>query len=169
MKIAIVGPSECGKTFLAKSLARVHMRAGRPVLVCDPLGSKWPAKWVTTDGGALMARAKASLDSTLFIDESGLAFDRDRHFRWLAVTSRHHGHVVYMLMQDYTQLLPEMRKQCTQLYLFACHPDEAEIWARQFPKAAQAITTLAPNLNQYEFLHVTKFPKAPIVPMRIAS
>jgi len=169
VKIAVVGPSECGKTHLSKHLAREHMRAGRPVLVCDPLGSKWPAKWVTTDAGALMARAKASINSTLFIDESGLSFDRDRQFRWIAVTSRHHGHVVYMLMQDYTQLLPEMRKQCTQLYLFACHPDEAEVWAHQFPKSAEAIMKYAPHLNQYEFLHVEMFPKRPIVPMKLAA
>jgi hypothetical protein len=120
-------PSKGGKSHLLRHLARQFRRAGNDVLFCDPLGYAWPATWVTTDLHALMAEAKRRRNCALFIDEAGMtALDHDKDLKWLYTTSRHQGHVCYVAMQDYTQVAKGIRKQFTQLFLFCCHPDEAD-------------------------------------------
>lgn len=153
----VSAPSKGGKSHFARAIAQAFMSAGKRVLVCDPLGYQWPATWVTTDMSEFITTAKREKDCLLLIDESGLAIDRDKSLRWLFVTSRHNHHVTYALMQDYTQLIPEMRKQLTQLFLFACHPDEAEVWSRQFHRCADDITQHAPRLERYECLLIRQY------------
>lgn len=159
---AVSAPSKGGKSFFGREVCRAFMRAGKKVLVCDPLGYSWPASWVTRDVHRFIARAKQETDCLLLVDEAGLSVDRQKSVRWLLTTSRHNKHVTYALMQDYTQLQPEMRKQFTQLCLFACHPDEADAWARQFHRSADVITKLGPNLDRYAFLKVRNF-SAPLL------
>jgi hypothetical protein len=155
-------PSKGGKSYLARHLVKKFRRAGTDVLFCDPLGYRWPANYVTTDLDELMEKAKACRNCALFIDELGMtrmSREVDR-YKWFYTTSRHNGHVCYTMMQDYTQAPPACRKQFTQLYLFNCHPDEAEEWAHQFHRDRDFILKTAPVLPRYHFIRLRSFEAA---------
>lgn len=161
-------PSKGGKSVFLRALCEKFRRAGNDVLVCDPLGYKWPATWVTTDAYAFLDRAKKSKNCALLMDETGMTplereFDT---FKWLLTTSRHNHHVFYAAMQDYTQMPLRMRKQLTQLYLFKSHPKEAEEWAFQFHANRDFILRTAPYLARYHFIRVRSF-EAPQGPMKL--
>lgn len=138
------------------------MRAGNPVLVCDPLGYSWPASFVTRDEYHFLDRAKNSRNCALLMDEMGMtAVERDFDtFKWLLTTSRHNGHVFIGAMQDYTQMPLRMRKQLTQLFLFKCHPKEAAEWAFQFHQDSEFILNTAPHLARYHMIRLRSFAPA---------
>ncbi len=154
MHVGFIGPSGCGKTTLAQHVCASHRRAGWGTLACDPLGAKWDAHRQTDNAEKFLGWAQASRNCKLFIDEAGLTIDRDRAFQWLFVTARHHGHQTHVMMHDASQLLPVMRKQLSKIFLFRCHRDDAETWARQFchPEIAEAVT-----LGRHEFLVIEAF------------
>jgi hypothetical protein len=151
MHVGIFGPTTCGKTTLARALSGQYAKAGRASLVCDPLGIPWTgAAWQTTDATALMEKAKRSQNCMLWVEEASMSVSRDRSLSWLFTTARHHGHVTHVIGQDGSSLLPAMRQQISTLYLFRCHPDLADIWARQF--CDPQIAALSPTLQRYEFI-----------------
>lgn len=163
---AVSCPSKGGKSVFLREACKKFMRAGNDVLVCDPLGYRWPASWVTKDEYDFLERAQNSRCCALVMDECGMtALERDFDtFKWLLTTSRHNHHVFYVAMQDHTQLPLRMKKQLTQLFLFQCHPDEAEVWARQFHRDREFIRTLGPYLPRYEFMRIRSFetPQGPL-------
>jgi hypothetical protein len=164
----ITCPTKGGKSFLARQLVAKFRRAGNDVLMCDPLGYSWPASWVTTDLDELMAKAKATRNCALFIDEAGeteLANDPNR-YKWFYTASRHQGHVCYTMAQDYTQIPLRVRKNAAQLYLFRCDPKEAEEWAKKFHIDREFILKTAPFLPKYEFIRVSSWGQ-PIGPCRV--
>jgi len=166
MHVAIFGPTGCGKTTLGHALAGAYVRAGRANLVCDPIGGKWPsAAWQTADCSALLAKAQASKRCMLWIEEASLSIQRDRSLSWFFTTARHHGHVTHVIGQDGSSLLPAMRQQISTLYLFRCHPDLAEIWARQF--CEPEIAAVAPTLQRFEFLCVRSFERPRVCKLSI--
>lgn len=159
-------PSKGGKSVFLRSLCSRFLRAGNQVLVCDPLGYSWPATWVTRDAYDFLDRAKKARNCALLMDEMGMTplereFDT---FKWLLTTSRHNGHVFMGAGQDYTQMPLRMRKQLTQLYLFCCHPKEAEEWAFQFHRDREFVLRNAPHLPQYAFIRLRSFapPEGPM-------
>lgn len=164
---AISCPTKGGKSAYLRATSAHFMRAGRKVLVCDPLGYRWPATWVTTDIYALMERAKKETDALLLIDECGLTdLSTDKSLKWLYTASRHLGHVCYCAMQDYTMVAKGIRKQFAQLILFRCHPDEAEEWAHQFHADRDFVMRHAPHLPQYHFIRLRCF-RPPEGPMKL--
>lgn len=151
MHVGIFGPTGCGKTTVAKALAAEYVRGGRANLVCDPLGTPWKeAAWQTHSAAALMEKAKASFRCMLWIEEASMAVDRDRSLSWFFTTARHNGHLTHVIGQDGASLTPGMRQQLSRVYLFKCHPDLADIWARQF--CEPEIGRLVPTLQRFEFI-----------------
>ena len=71
-------------------------------------------------------------------------------------------------MQDYTQASLPVRKNFTQLYLFCCHPKEADVWAEQFHRDRDFIVKHAPYLKRYEFIRLRSF-EPPQGPMRLKA
>lgn len=159
MHVGIFGPTRSGKTTLAQALAAEYQKNGRAVLVCDPLGIRWPCSaWQTTNASALVSKARASRNCMIFVEEASLSIARDRSLSWLFVAAGNPaagGHVTHIVGQDGGSLLPAMRQQLSTVYLFRCHPDLAEIWARQF--AQPEVSEIAPTLEKYEFLRVRSF------------
>jgi hypothetical protein len=161
MHVGIFGPTRCGKTTLAQSLATEYARTGRACLVCDPIGIRWAgAHWQTTTAAQLLAKAQASRNCCLFMEEASLSIARDRSLSWLFTTAGNPnagGHLTHIIGQDGSSLLPAMRQQLATIYLFRCHPDLAQTWAKQF--AEPSIAEIAPNLSRYEFLIVRAYEK----------
>ena len=156
MHTGFFGPTACGKTTLAQALAVEKQKNGLAVLVCDPIGVHWPAAtWQTTDALLLLEKAKRARNCRIFIEEASLSVARDRDLSWLFTTARHAGHMTHVIGQDGASLLPAMRQQLSSVYLFRCHPDLAEMWARQF--ARPEIASQAPQLEQFEFLVCSAF------------
>ena len=159
MHVGIFGPTRCGKTTLAQALAAEYAKNGRACLVCDPLGNTWPAAaWHCTSAAVLLAKAKASRNCMIFVEEASLSIARDRSLSWLFTTAGNPqagGHTTHIIGQDGASLLPAMRQQLSTVYRFRCHPDLAEIWARQF--ADPTISAQAPTLEKFEFLIVRAF------------
>lgn len=152
--VAIIGPTLCGKTTLAKRLAGEYRRAGVGVLVLDPFRDTWPADWMTPDRAAFIAKARASRRCALFADEAGQVIARDPEAEWLFTGSRHWGHRMHVLAQSGIQMTPLMRAQCSRLYIFRTTRRVAEMWAEDFAdERICAATTLA----RFEFLRVDRF------------
>lgn len=168
MHVGIFGPTRSGKTTLAQHLAAEYAKAGRAVLVCDPIGVSWPtAAWQTSSPQALLAKAKGSRNCMVFIEEASLSIARDRQMSWLFVAAGNPaagGHVTHIIGQDGASLLPAMRQQLSTVYLFRCHPDLSDVWARQF--AQPEIADLAPTLERFEFLQIRAF--SPVKKCRLA-
>lgn len=152
--VAIIGPTLCGKTTLAKRLAAQYRRAGLGVLVLDPFRDTWQASWETVDRAAFVAKARASRRCALFADEAGQVIARDPEAEWLFTGSRHWGHRMHVLAQSGVQMTPLMRSQCSRLYIFRVSKRVAEMWAEDF---ADDRILAATGLNQFEFLLVDRF------------
>lgn len=166
MHIGIFGPTTCGKTTLARALSAQYARKGRASLVCDPLGVPWPgARWQSPCASALMDKAKRSRNCMLWIEEASMSVSRDRSLAWFFTTSRHLGHITHVIGQDGSSLLPAMRQQISTVYLFRCHHDFADVWARQF--CDPEISALAPTLARYEFLACRPYEKVRAMRLRI--
>jgi hypothetical protein len=58
-----------------------------------------------------------------------------------------------------------MRQQISTVYLFRCHPDLAEVWARQF--CEPEIAAVAPTLQRFEFLCVRSFERPRVCKLSI--
>lgn len=159
MHVGIFGPTRCGKTTLARTLADQYLRRNRAILVCDPIPQKWPqARWQTNNAAALLEMAQKCRNCAIFIEEASVSIARDRDLSWLFTTAGNPaagGHLVHVIGQDGSSLLPGMRQQLSTIFLFRCHPDLAQIWARQF--AQPEIATEAPTLARYEFLIAKAF------------
>ncbi len=99
-----------------------------------------------------MEIAQGARNCHLFIEEASLSIDRDRSLSWFFTTAGNpaFGHLTHIIGQDGSSLLPAMRQQLATVYLFRCHPDLAQIWARQF--ADPRIAELAPRLEKFEFV-----------------
>ena len=168
MHVGIFGPIRSGKTTLANALAAEHNRRGRAVLVCDPIGAPWPsAAWQTTNASALLAKAKKCRNCVLFIEETSLSIARDRGLSWFFTTAGNPfagGHVTHVIGQDGASLLPSMRQQLATVFLFRCHPDLADVWAKQF--AQPEISAQAPTLDRFEFIRCSAF--SPVKRARLA-
>lgn len=152
--VAIVGPTMCGKTTLAKEVARQYRTAGRGVLVLDPFADTWPANWQTTNLDAFLAKARASRGCALFGDEAGQVIARGPKAEWLFTGSRHWGHRFHVLAQSGVQMTPLMRSQCSRIYLFRVSLNVAKMWAEDF---ADDRLLEAVSLSQYEFLLCDRF------------
>lgn len=154
----ISGPTLCGKSALAKALAREHRQRGDAVAVCDPLASPgWPADYVTTDPLALLCWAKRAMGAAIFVDEGGSSIGRGKRaqeLQWLWTQSRHRGHVVYLLTQAPTLVDPAIRAQCARAFVFRASQRAAQLLAEDYaePRLMEATT-----LRQFEFLHVEAF------------
>ncbi|MGH7947166.1 MAG: hypothetical protein ACREF9_19490 [Opitutaceae bacterium] len=150
------GPTGCGESTLGHALAACYVRSGRANLVCDPLGIRWPsAAWQTADAGALLVKAQQSKRCMLWIEESSMTIRRDRDLSWFFTTARHAGHITHVIGQDGSSLTPGMRQQLSTVYLFKCHPDLADVWARQF--CDPEILRIVPTLQRYEFIIARPF------------
>lgn len=130
----ILGITETGKTTLAYRLANTYKQKGTEVLVLDPLlSSRWAADFITDDAEKFLRIVFAKRKCALFVDEAGDMLDKyDSTMNKLATFSRHYGHNAHFICQRAIMVSPTIRAQCTNLFLFKQHRQDAEILARDF-------------------------------------
>lgn len=120
MHALLIGMTECGKTSLAKIIASDAKSKGKLVAVLDPLiDDGWEADFQTQDSEEFLKWAKANRSAYLFVDEGSVSIGRyNKPMSWLATMSRHWGHTAFFISQGLTQLPPDVRNNCGQLFLF---------------------------------------------------
>jgi len=150
----IFGRRKSGKTTLAKVRAsEFFKRDGWFSLVCDPNREAWgPHAWVTEDRDAWLAKLNASRNCNCVVDEAGMTIKRDRELVDLFTRIGHRGHRLTVIGHGGANLLPRMREQLTELFLFRLARSEAEMWAELFTdeRIMQACDL---DFQRREFLH----------------
>lgn len=147
-RIAIVGPSECGKSSLGMSFVNSFLRARVPVIACD-WATKWPAAYQTEDIDAFVAYAQRAWGCCLLLDELGKKARQSDSAEWVFTSSRHREHDVISMLHTGMQLTPLARNQFNTLCIFNSTPEVCDFWRQNFNDAG---ILAAEKLGLYEFL-----------------
>lgn len=154
----IFAPKLSGKTTLAIHLSAKFWRdESRPTLVLDPYlhENVWGKNaWVTADEDVFWQAVWKKENCLVIVDEASSTIKRERELIPVFTRLRHNQHKLLVIGHSAVDLLPEMRQQLDEVYLFRQSKKAAAIWAEQFTD--ERVLDSA-NLNQYEFLHVKLF------------
>lgn len=161
MHSLFLGMTECGKSCLAKSIVDQLVKAGKKVVVYDPMRSKdWstqPEKVQLFDDMELFVEYLTKETNVFgFVDESGEAFDEghERAYFWLATRSRHLGHSITFIAQRLVQIPRTMRDQCGQICLFTSSAKDGKEHAEEWnKKELESCNTL----KQFEFFRCGRY------------
>lgn len=156
----IFGPSLSGKTTLAKSLsAKLYRDHQIGSLVLDPLMDQWGegAKvFSAEDEEKFWAAVWSEKRKMVVVDEGTEMIARSRELIPAFTRIRHRGHKLFVIGHRGDSLLPVMRDQISELYLFRQTEKSAQIWADQFTNEDILQAT---QLEQYEFIRVELYGK----------
>lgn len=134
----VLGPTGCGKTTLARHMAKKSQAFGVPVLVLDPSGGRWiDADFVTQNTNEFIAYAFANERCFLIIDEAGEAIGRAMSFETqnrvtLATRTRHRGHNALFIAQRASLVTPSVRSQCQELWCFRQGIGDVKMLCQEF-------------------------------------
>jgi len=158
----ILGITGSGKTTLARDIAATAKMKKRRVVVFDPFlhseGNTWSCDFITADLDRFCAVVFNPKNQGLvvMIDEAGTALDRDADYNRLATLSRHSKHDVYFIAQQPTMLLPVIRCNCDQAFIFRVGGTFPKLLAAEL--AAPEIERAA-TLEKYHYLWWRDFSK----------
>lgn len=158
--IGIFGRRLSGKTTLTiEVLAASYRRERRFAVVLDPklhqhnwgshcYATKDRAKWLTK------WQHRDCRNCNIVWEESSTTIKRDADFVDVFTASAgEHGHRLIVTGHSGAALLPVMREQLTELFLFRQSRNEAEKWIEQFADD-RLIESCALDFSRREFLHV---------------
>jgi len=166
----IIGRSEFGKSSLAKALARRFTRHDeRRVLVYDILSDRWDSTLTVDNEEEFLKIYWGSFDIIAIVDECGVtATIAKPKMAPIARRGRHQvgpkklGNSNYFIAHRLTDLDPNIRAQCSELYLFACRYDDAKDFALEHgAPVLKTASTLPPG----QFFHVA--PGKPVTRWKI--
>ncbi len=147
----VLGLTGMGKSCLLRRLIARAKVAGYDALVLDPNGEPdWGAAYSTTDPADFLDVAQRSTECLLVVDEAGETLSRDPNFRWIVTRSRHLGHLAVLSSHGATDILPVMRKQCTEAYIFRQNWQDAKQLALQY---SDRLFERAPELAVGQYIH----------------
>lgn len=151
MHVIIVGMTDSGKSTLAKALCRAYRRRGIETLVLDPTrANDWGASFQTHDVDEFLRVywARETEYCMAFFDESGVSIGHfNREAQAPATMGRKKGHLNHFIVQRLTQISPNVRGMCSELYLFRCSRSDALTLADEFncKELAEAGSLAMPN------------------------
>jgi hypothetical protein len=161
-RIGIFGETECGKTTLAKSLARGFYDLWKiPSLVLDPWcddpeEEPWGRHAKATSNVVKFKKWVAKREGCLVIvDDTSATIQRDKEFIPFFTCIRHQHHHLMVMGHDGTDLLPVMRRSINELYLFQQTVDSVKQWRASQPSML-GIEVSATPLEEYEFVFCRK-------------
>jgi hypothetical protein len=148
--------TESGKTTLAKRLAAQYKARGISVIVLDPLGDpEWSCDFKTHDPDVFLDVFWQSRRCAVFIDEASESAGRfDKPMHKTATKGRHWGHACHYISQRSTQISPNVRDQCSNLFLFSTSFEDCKTHAKEWNNKG---IEQAATLRQGEYLHCTRF------------
>jgi hypothetical protein len=161
-RIAVAGASECGKTTLVINLSKAFWKTFKmPTLALDPWKSEnaWGSQaWVTDDEGKFWDAVWKKTGCFVVVDEASSTIARDRELIPAFTKIRHQGHTLAVVCHDATDLLPTMRRNLNEVFLFFQSRNSIPLWQQDLPamKGLEAAT----DLQKYEFIHCKNFSEA---------
>jgi len=131
-----VGPTKCGKTTLARFHAQQLCKAKWKVIVFDPVGTitagaKEGEEW--GDGARVIVELEdfekemeEEHDAFVFVDESpDVLSHAQAHNHWMLRRGRHSKLYFRVITQRVKMIPPNVRTQCSRLFLFRCAKSDA--------------------------------------------
>jgi hypothetical protein len=158
-RIGIFGETECGKTFLAKRISLAWWRTRKiPSLVLDPWLDFWGEQaWVTNSEENFLASVTNSNDCLIVVDDTSATVQRDKTFIPFFTAIRHRNHRLLVCGHDATDLLPIMRRNLNQLFLFVQTEASVALWQADQPSMLGLDLAASPGyLKQWEFIRCKK-------------
>ena len=164
-RIGIAGASECGKTTLAIHLSRAYWTEKKiPSLVLDPWKGEhqWGKQaWVTSNEKVFWAAVWERKNDLVIVDDGSLTIARDRELVPAFTAIRHQGHTLMVVCHGASDLLPTMRRQFNELFLFAQNEDDVETWQKDLPLmrgiSESTVVDGRCKLKPYEFLQCENY------------
>lgn len=159
--VGIFGRRLSGKTTLAIELLRSwHRTEGRMGVVLDPKMTEhnWgPHCYVTDSREKWLAKWQhpQCRFCNVVWEETSTTLQRDRSFADV-FTAKAGAHAHRLIITGHTaaSLLPEMRDQITEIFVFRQSEAEADKWADQFADPRVRALAMGLDYNAREFLHV---------------
>ena len=149
----IFGPKLSGKSTLARRLSEQYwVQEKRRSFVLDPNLEYWgPQAWVTSNEEQFAEVVWKVRNELVIIEEAAATINRDRSkVAGYFTRIRHAGHKVIVVGHSGMDLLPVMRQQIDEVFLFRQPRQAAEVWAMNFADDKLLACT---KLKQYEFMH----------------
>lgn len=145
----ICGPTGCGKSHLARTLARADLARGLPVLVCSPRPDPWPCTAQTDDIERFRTVIFAIPSCTAIIDDAQSLIGKDAAEKLdLANRIRQpppNFRRSIFTVQDPFDLDRRIRQNCSTFFLFFTRDEHAKrLWERHFevPGLSRKISSL---------------------------
>lgn len=162
-RAGVFGPSQSGKTTVVQRLVlECYQKYRMPALILDPHTDEWHL-WPKVAVGYITANEQQfwrvvweSKGCVVVVEEASTTIARNPDLIGLFTKLRHRLHRLIVVGHSGMDLLPVMREQLTDLYLFRQSAKAAKIWAETMtePKLSEAV-----SLQQYEFLRHKMFGK----------
>lgn len=152
----ILGATLSGKSTLAKAICEHLYNKGEMTLVLDPiLDVKWKCDFITRDKIKFRDIVMSNENAFVFIDEAGeIAGQYQSEMHFLATRVRHRGHTSFFICQRATMVSPNVRTQCSHIYLFRTSKKDAKDLYDEYDY--EEILT-ATRLPKGEFLRFSHF------------
>lgn len=132
----ITGQTMSGKSTLAKRICRDFLKAGRRVLVLDPMADdefRECSTWTTDSPTDFLRVASINTKCALVIDEGGQMIGRyNVEMERLATQFRHLGHNCFFLSQRPMQLPLTMRINTVGAFVFSVGASDADGLAKEY-------------------------------------
>ncbi len=174
-RIGIAGESDCGKTTLAIHLSRAMWTTHRtPSLVLDlwahehnwQVSSTVKQAWVTKSEEKFRDAIIKKPGCLVIIDDGSVTINRDRDKLEFFTTIRHHAHHLICICHGPEDLLPGMRRNFNELFLFAQTVNSVKMWQESLPSMQGIARSTSVDghcdLKDYEFLWCRKHKDAEI-------
>lgn len=152
----IFGPKLSGKTTLAIALSKEYFRAQKiKSVVLDPHCEQWGEQaTVLSDEKQFWQVVWASKRCLIIVEEAAATIRRERTLVPVFTRLRHNNHLLLVVGHSGMDLLPVMRQQLDELYLFRQPEQACKVWAETF---CQKELFGAMELQQYEFLQTRMY------------
>jgi hypothetical protein len=150
----IFGMIQSGKTTLAGKISRYFNAAhARPSIVLDPVSKldwgKHSTVFSMSEESAFWETAWRVTGCLVIVDESSTTIARDKDLIPVFTRLHHNNHKILVICHNKADLLPTMRQQFTNIFLFRQPEESAKIWASEF---TQPEIRNAEKLAQYQFM-----------------
>jgi hypothetical protein len=157
--LGVFGEHHCGKTTLVKKLcAEIWRTRSQPTLALDPYSSLVALHvWSTSIEEDFKAAVWKKKNHLVVIEDASSTIQRDREFAPFFTCITHNFHDVIVVGHDATDLLPTMRRNFDELFLFNQTSDSVKHWTAAQPSMKGL--ELSVGLGRFEFVHCIKFAK----------